>query len=74
MTVDVALGDSAMIGRPYEVADLSGSFIDWSDSYAVMSNGETFVFTQQPEPEPITHINVILDFASELEQLLPSGG
>ena len=70
MAVGVGSSDPPEIGHPLEVvapafASAPNGFV--SSRYDVVPDGSGFVLIHEPEPEPVTHINVILDFIAELE-------
>jgi hypothetical protein len=73
MVVDVALGDDFAASRPRELFD--GDFVVDNTGhpyYDVAPDGQSFVMSQTPRDEPLTEIQVVLNWFDELERLVPT--
>ena len=70
MVVDVALGDDFAASRPRELFD--GDFVVENTGhpyYDVAPDGQSFVMSQTPRDEPLTEIQVVLNWFDERVQV-----
>jgi Tol biopolymer transport system component len=70
MVVDIRTSPRLVVGRPRPLFELSGRY---RDEFDIAPDGKRFVMVKVNQPQPPTHINIVVNWFEELNRRVPNG-